>query len=81
MSAPRDRGPAPPEPRPDFEALVPGRSTTRCVTAVTYIGPMGSKSKPTAESKKPGRSIKEKRAAKHQKQAEQKEVRKGWDAK
>ena len=54
-------------------AGVAGRGTT--------IGAMGSKSKPTAESKKPGRSIKEKRAAKHQKQAEAKEVRRGWDAK
>jgi hypothetical protein len=42
---------------------------------------MAEKSRPTAESKKPGRSLKEKRAAKHQKQAEQKQARKGWDAK
>jgi hypothetical protein len=42
---------------------------------------MASKSKPAAEGKKPGRSLKEKRAAKHQKQAEQKQTRKGWEAK
>jgi hypothetical protein len=42
---------------------------------------MASKSKPSAESKKPGRSLKEKPAAKHQKQAENKQSRKGWEAK
>jgi hypothetical protein len=41
---------------------------------------MGSKSKPAAENKKPGRSLKEKRAAKHQKQAEKSEQRKGWNS-
>jgi hypothetical protein len=40
---------------------------------------MGSKSKPAAEGKKPGRSLKEKRAAKHQKQSEQREQRKSWN--
>ena len=40
---------------------------------------MGEKSKPTSQGKKPGRSIKEKRAAKHEKEAAQKQVRKGWD--
>jgi hypothetical protein len=42
---------------------------------------MGEKSKPTAQSKKPGRSLKEKRAAKHQKQENQKQAHKSWDAK
>ena len=42
---------------------------------------MAEKSRPSAESKKPGRSVKEKRQAKHQKQAEQKQARKGWDGK
>ena len=42
---------------------------------------MGEKSKPTSNSKKPGRSLKEKRAAKHQKQAAQKEAHKSWDNK
>jgi hypothetical protein len=42
---------------------------------------MGEKSKQTGESKKPGRSIKEKRAAKHQKEEAQKQARKSWDAK
>jgi hypothetical protein len=42
---------------------------------------MAVKSKPTGEAKKPGRSVKEKRAAKRQKQDTQKQVRKGWEAK
>ncbi len=46
-----------------------------------YAAVMASKSKPAAEGKKPGRSLKEKRAAKHQKQAENKQSRKGWEAK
>ncbi|CAN5415592.1 hypothetical protein BH18ACT1_BH18ACT1_02540 [soil metagenome] len=41
---------------------------------------MGNKSKPSSQAKKPGRSIKEKRAAKHAKEDAQKQVRKGWDA-
>ena len=41
---------------------------------------MGEKSRPSAESKKPGRSLKEKRAAKHQKQEAQKTARKNWDS-
>jgi len=36
---------------------------------------MANKQKPTGESKKPGRSIKEKRAAKHEKQDNQKQAR------
>jgi hypothetical protein len=36
---------------------------------------MATKSRPTAEPKKPGRSLKEKREAKHQKQAAQKQAR------
>jgi hypothetical protein len=42
---------------------------------------MATKSRPTGEAKKPGRTLKEKRAAKHQKQAAQKQVRKGWEGK
>ena len=42
---------------------------------------MGEKSRPSSEAKKPGKSLKEKRAAKHQKQEAQKQVRKSWDAK
>jgi hypothetical protein len=42
---------------------------------------MGEKSKPTSNAKKPGRSIKEKRAAKHEKQASQKRAHKDWDTK
>lgn len=41
---------------------------------------MAEKSKPSSQPKKPGRSLKEKRAAKHQKQAEQKQTRKGWES-
>lgn len=40
---------------------------------------MGSKQRPTGEAKKPGRSVKEKRVAKLEKQVAQKQVRKGWD--
>jgi hypothetical protein len=36
---------------------------------------MATKSRPTAEPKKPGKSLKEKRAAKHEKQAAQKQAR------
>ena len=42
---------------------------------------MATKSKPTGEAKKPGRSIKEKRAAKNEKQASQKQARKSWETK
>ncbi len=42
---------------------------------------MAEKSKQSAESKKPGRTLKEKRAAKNAKQAAQKAVRKGWESK
>jgi hypothetical protein len=42
---------------------------------------MATKSTPSSQPKKPGRSLKEKRAAKHAKQEAQKQVRKGWDAK
>jgi hypothetical protein len=37
---------------------------------------MASKSNPAGEAKKPGRSLKEKRAAKHEKQAAQQQARK-----
>ena len=42
---------------------------------------MGEKSKPTSQGKKPGRSLKEKRAAKHAKEAAQKQAHKAWDTK
>jgi hypothetical protein len=42
---------------------------------------MASKSIPSGNAKKPGRSIKEKRAAKHEKQAAQKQSRRGTDNK
>jgi hypothetical protein len=42
---------------------------------------MGTKSRPSGESKKPGRSLKEKRAAKHSKEEEKKQTRKGWETK
>jgi hypothetical protein len=42
---------------------------------------MATKQKPTGDSKKPGRSVKEKRAAKQEKQVQQKLVRKGWGSK
>ena len=42
---------------------------------------MGEKSKPSSQAKKPGRSLKEKRAVKHQKQEAQKQQHKEWDIK
>jgi hypothetical protein len=42
---------------------------------------MATKSTPSSEPKKPSRTLKEKRAAKHAKQEAQKEVRRGWNAK
>lgn len=42
---------------------------------------MAEKSKPTSNAKKPGRSIQEKRAAKNEKKAAQKQSRKSWDTK
>jgi len=42
---------------------------------------MGNKSTPSSQPKKPSRSIKEKRAAKHAKEEVQKQTRRGWDAK
>lgn len=47
----------------------------------TYADLMGNKSTPSSSPKKPSRSLKEKRAAKHAKQEQQKDVRKGWDTK
>jgi hypothetical protein len=44
-----------------------------------YLAVMAQKSKPSGQAKKPGRSLKEKRAAKHQKQATQKQTRKSWE--
>jgi len=40
---------------------------------------MPDKSPQKPSGKKPGKSLKEKRAAKHAKEDEQKQVRKGWD--
>ena len=42
---------------------------------------MASKSTPSSQPKKPSRTLKEKRAAKHAKQDAQKQARKGWDSK
>ena len=39
---------------------------------------MGSKSTPSSQPKKPSRTLKEKRAAKHAKEAVQQQTRKGW---
>lgn len=40
---------------------------------------MGNKSATSGQAKKPGRTLKEKRAAKHSKQEEQSTTRKAWD--
>jgi len=40
---------------------------------------MPSKPTPSSEPKKPGRSLKEKRAAKHAKQDAQKQARRAWE--
>jgi len=42
---------------------------------------MGEKSKPSHQGKKTGKSLKEKRALKNQKQAAQKQAHKDWDLK
>jgi hypothetical protein len=42
---------------------------------------MGEKSKPSAQAKKPGRSLKEKRVLKHQKEEARKQAHKAWDPK
>ncbi|HEY2429532.1 MAG TPA: hypothetical protein VGI06_11430 [Acidimicrobiales bacterium] len=42
---------------------------------------MANKSTPSSQPKKPGRTLKEKRAAKHAKQEAQKQTHRGWDAK
>ena len=42
---------------------------------------MANKQKPAGESKKLGRTTKEKRAAKHEKQEAQKQARKAWTTK
>lgn len=51
------------------------------LTSVPYPRGMAEKSKPSSQTKKPGRSIKEKRVAKHEKQAAQKQAHKAWDVK
>jgi hypothetical protein len=40
---------------------------------------MANKSAPSGQSKKPGRSLKEKRAAKHEKQEAKAQAHKAWD--
>ena len=50
-------------------------------TVDAYPQAMAEKSKPTSQAKKPGRSLKEKRMAKHEKQAAQKQAHKAWDVK
>jgi hypothetical protein len=40
---------------------------------------MANKSRTSTQSRKPGRTLKEKRAAKHAKQAAMTEARKAWD--
>ena len=42
---------------------------------------MAKKQKPTAEAKKQGKTLKEKRAQKQEKQVAQKQARKAWDNK
>jgi hypothetical protein len=42
---------------------------------------MAKKQKPTGEAKKPGRTVKEKRAQKQEKEAAQKQAHKGWETK
>jgi hypothetical protein len=42
---------------------------------------VAQKSKPSSEAKKPGRTLKEKRAAKHAKQQEHQQQHKTWDLK
>jgi hypothetical protein len=42
---------------------------------------MATKSRPSGEAKKPGRSVKEKRTAKLEKQASQKAAHKSWENK
>ena len=49
--------------------------------ATPYPVTMASKSTPSSQPKKPSRTLKEKRAAKHAKQDAQKQARKGWDSK
>ncbi len=46
-----------------------------------YCREMANKSRPAGEAKKPGRTLKEKRQAKHAKQAAQKQARKSWETK
>ena len=48
--------------------------------APSYGDVMATKSTPSSQPKKPGRSLKEKRAAKHAKKDAQKQVRRGWEA-
>ena len=57
-----------------FQRAAPSRATAYAVV-------MASKSTPSSQPKKPSRTLKEKRAAKHAKQEAQKQTRKGWEAK
>jgi hypothetical protein len=47
----------------------------------SYGGCMATKSTPSSEPKKPSRTLKEKRAAKHAKKDAQKQARRGWEGK
>jgi hypothetical protein len=49
--------------------------------AESYGNPMATKSTPSSQPKKPSRTLKEKRAAKHAKQDAQKQARRGWETK
>jgi hypothetical protein len=60
-----------------FAGVLPGAPDA----GATYPAAMGNKSTPSSSPKKPSRSLKEKRAAKHAKQEQQKDDRKGWNAK
>ena len=66
-----------------FVPDLPGssRACTAYALAGAYPGDMASKSTPSSQPKKPSRTLKEKRAAKHSKQEAQKQERKGWETK
>ena len=57
------------------------RGTEAPLVDPPYGCQMGNKSTPSSQPKKPSRTLKEKRAAKHAKEDAQKQVRKGWDVK
>jgi hypothetical protein len=65
--------------RPSFGARLPDAKKRAPTGPSAYLAVMAQKSKPSGQAKKPGRSLKEKRATKHQKQATQKQIRKSWE--